>query len=69
MLKLSDASAEDVVFDLGSGDGRLLLAAVREFGVKRAVGYEIDKELVSGNKRKITDRELKAWVKNKWNQH
>lgn len=31
---------QEVVYDLGSGDGRLLIACVRKFGVKEAVGIE-----------------------------
>jgi predicted RNA methylase len=32
--------------DLGSGDGRLLRAAVADFGAARATGYELDAALV-----------------------
>ena len=45
MLRLASVSARDVVFDLGSGDGRVVVAAARDFGA-RAVGVEIDAELV-----------------------
>ncbi|HBX69336.1 MAG TPA: SAM-dependent methyltransferase [Chloroflexi bacterium] len=41
MLELAEISSEDVVYDLGSGDGRLLWLAAQEFGA-RAVGVEID---------------------------
>jgi SAM-dependent methyltransferase len=41
MLELAEVSPEDVVYDLGSGDGRLLWLAVQKFGA-RAVGIEID---------------------------
>jgi SAM-dependent methyltransferase len=41
MLELAEVGADDVVYDLGCGDGRLLLAAARERGA-RAVGVEID---------------------------
>ena len=41
MLKLAEVGPEDVVYDLGSGDGRLLWLASQEFGA-RAVGVEID---------------------------
>jgi len=46
MLSLAEVGEEDVVYDLGSGDGRLVIAAVRDFGAKRAVGVEIDPELI-----------------------
>ena len=45
MLRLAAVTAEDVVFDLGSGDGRVVIAAARDFGA-RGVGVEIDAELV-----------------------
>jgi SAM-dependent methyltransferase len=41
MLGIARVSAEDVVYDLGCGDGRILVAAARKFGA-RAVGIEID---------------------------
>lgn len=45
MLKVADLSEDDVVYDLGSGDGRIVIAAAKQFGA-RAVGVEIDPELV-----------------------
>lgn len=47
MLELGEVTAADIVYDLGSGDGRIPIAAVRDFGAKRAVGIEIDPELVA----------------------
>lgn len=44
MLKLADTGKEDVVYDLGSGDGRIVIAAARDFGAK-GVGIELDREL------------------------
>ncbi len=45
MLKLADIRAEDVVYDLGSGDGRLVITAAKRFGA-RGVGVELQLELV-----------------------
>lgn len=45
MLDLADVSEDDVVYDLGSGDGRIVLAAAQRFGA-RGVGIEIDPDLV-----------------------
>ncbi len=42
---IAPVTADDVVFDLGSGDGRLLFGALRA-GAGRAVGIELDPELV-----------------------
>lgn len=46
MLRLAEVGPADTVYDLGSGDGRIVLAAARDFGA-RAVGIEIDAELVA----------------------
>ncbi len=42
MLWLADVNKSDIVYDLGSGDGRIVIAAVRDFGARRAVGIEND---------------------------
>jgi SAM-dependent methyltransferase len=41
MLSLAEIGPDDVVYDLGSGDGRLLWIAAQDFGAQ-AVGIEID---------------------------
>ncbi|HVC65008.1 MAG TPA: methyltransferase domain-containing protein [Candidatus Dormibacteraeota bacterium] len=46
MLRLADVTASDVVYDLGSGDSRILIAAARDRGA-RGVGLEIDPALVA----------------------
>jgi len=47
MLWMTNVGEDDIVYDLGSGDGRIAIAAVRDFGARRAVGVEIDPKLVS----------------------
>ena len=42
MLKAAKVGKGDVVYDLGSGDGRIPIAAVKDFGADRAVGIDID---------------------------
>lgn len=46
MLKLAQVGPDDVVYDLGSGDGRIVIMAARDFGA-RAIGVEIDSSLVA----------------------
>lgn len=46
LLWLADVGKEDVVYDLGAGDGRILISAVRDFGARKAVGIEIDPKLI-----------------------
>lgn len=40
MLRLAKVNKNDILFDLGSGDGRVLFIAVKEFNVKEAIGIE-----------------------------
>lgn len=46
MLRLANVGKGDVVYDLGCGDGRLVIAAVKNFGAKRGVGIDIDPLLI-----------------------
>jgi tRNA A58 N-methylase Trm61 len=46
MLRLANIKQGDVLYDLGSGDGRIPIAAAKEFGI-RAVGIEIDPKLIT----------------------
>src|SRR6476660_1202696 len=41
MLKLADVKKTDVVYDLGCGDGRIVIAAAKDFGA-RGVGIDIN---------------------------
>jgi cyclopropane fatty-acyl-phospholipid synthase-like methyltransferase len=45
MLELAEIKKGDVVYDLGSGDGRIVIRAAKKFGVK-AVGIEMDSWLL-----------------------
>lgn len=60
MLKLADTRAEDLVIDLGSGDGRIPIAAAKDYGA-RGIGVEIDGILVEKSNlnaaaAKVTDK-------------
>lgn len=60
MLELAKVGKEDVVYDLGSGDGRIPIAAARHYGA-RAIGIDIDPKLISranANARKAGVAEL-----------
>ena len=46
MLRAAAVGRDDVVYDLGSGDGRVVITAARKFGA-RAVGVEIDARMVA----------------------
>jgi len=45
MLRLANVRKEDVVYDLGSGDGRIVIMAAKIYGA-RGVGFELDGSLV-----------------------
>ncbi|MST01128.1 MAG: SAM-dependent methyltransferase [Pedosphaera sp.] len=49
LLKLPELRADDVLYDLGSGDGRVLITAAPRYGVK-AVGSEIDSALITASR-------------------
>ncbi len=50
MLELAGTRPSDVVVDLGSGDGRIVIAAARRFGA-RGIGIELDRSLVEESRR------------------
>jgi SAM-dependent methyltransferase len=52
MLRLAGVRAEDVVYDLGSGDGRVVITAARKFGA-RGVGVEIDPAMVDRSRASV----------------
>ena len=51
LLWLAEVGTNDVVYDLGSGDGRVAIAAVRDFGARKAVGIEINPALVEESRQ------------------
>ncbi len=46
MLRLADVKKNDVVYDLGCGDGRIVIAAARDFGAQ-GVGIDIDPQRIA----------------------
>lgn len=53
MLKIARIKNEDIIFDLGSGDGTLLIEAAKNYNFKKAYGIEINPVLVLISKIKI----------------
>src|SRR5262245_66418157 len=65
MLSLADIRKDDVVYDLGSGDGRLVITAAKRFAA-RGVGVELQPELIAmaneGAKKRSEERRVgKGW--------
>src|SRR6185295_3719078 len=50
MLELAEVKKGDVVYDLGSGDGRIVIRAAKKYGV-RAVGIEMDSLLLDKSRK------------------
>ncbi|MEZ5363277.1 MAG: class I SAM-dependent methyltransferase [Bryobacterales bacterium] len=61
MLDAAGVTKDDVVYDLGSGDGRILIAAAEEFHAK-AVGIEINPTLVAQTRKKVEELGLSDLV-------
>ena len=61
MLELAEVKKSDIVYDLGSGDGRILITAAKKYGCK-SVGYELDKELVDSSRAKSEAASVKSLV-------
>lgn len=62
MLEMANVNQNDVVYDLGAGDGRILFMAAREFGA-RAVGIELRKDLFDQIEKKIKEYGLSGRVR------
>lgn len=54
MLELARVGPGDLLYDLGSGDGRIVITAAKRYGA-RAVGFEIDPALVTDSERNIKE--------------
>ncbi|MBW4465187.1 MAG: class I SAM-dependent methyltransferase [Pegethrix bostrychoides GSE-TBD4-15B] len=57
MLRVANVSQNDVIYDLGSGDGRIVITAAQEYGA-RGMGVDIDPALV----QQANDRARQAGV-------
>lgn len=57
MLEAAHLKPGETLYDLGSGDGRVLITAAQTFGAK-AVGVEISKDFVASSTKRIKDLKL-----------
>lgn len=62
MLQLAGVTAKDIVYDLGSGDGRIPIIAAQKYGAT-GIGVEIDPRLVELSWRNANDAEVAHRVK------
>lgn len=61
MCKLARVGKDDVVYDLGCGDGRIVVTAVNKFGARKGVGVDLDPQRIkeanaNARKAKVVDR-------------
>jgi SAM-dependent methyltransferase len=61
MLRLARVSRADVVYDLGSGDGRIPIAAARAYGA-RGVGIELDGRMLESARRNAREAGMERLV-------
>jgi hypothetical protein len=59
MLELAEIKPRDILYDLGSGDGRIVITAAKSYGIK-AVGFEIDPSLVKRSRAAVKEAGLEA---------
>lgn len=59
MLELAKVTPDDVVYDLGSGDGRIVITAAQKFGA-RAVGVELNPDLYTQSTTRIKEMRLEG---------
>ena len=57
MLELAQVKKTDLVYDLGCGDGRIVVTAAKKYGC-RAVGYDIDPQAVRDARKNVEDNNV-----------
>ena len=62
MLQLADVKKADVLYELGCGDGRIVVAAAKKVGC-RAVGYDIDPRRVKESRENVKKNQVEELVK------
>jgi SAM-dependent methyltransferase len=55
MCRVAKVGKNDIVYDLGCGDGRMVITAVKKFGAKHGVGIELKDDLVKQCKAKAKE--------------
>ena len=52
MLELAQVTKDDVVYDLGCGDGRIVVTAAKKYGCK-AIGFDVDPQRIKESKENV----------------
>jgi hypothetical protein len=69
LFSLAKLRGPDVFFDLGCGDASILICAVREYGVKRAVGFENDPTRNHRAKQRVKSEGLESKITIEWDMN
>ena len=62
MLQMADVKKTDLVYDLGCGDGRILILAAQKYGTQ-GIGYDIDPERVIESRQNVSKNKVQDLVK------
>ena len=62
MLELAEVKKTDLVYDLGCGDGRIVVTAAKKYGC-RAVGFDIDPKRIEESQENVKKNQMEKLVK------
>jgi len=62
MLELAGVTKDDLVYDLGCGDGRIVVTAAKKYGC-HAIGFDIDPERIKESKENVAKSKVQHLVK------
>ena len=62
MLELAEVKKDDLIYDLGCGDGRIVVPAAKKYGC-RCVGYDIDPQRVIESIENVKDNNVQKLVR------
>lgn len=61
MLELADVKKDDLLYDLGCGDGRIVATAAKKYGCK-AIGYDVDKRRIKESVETVRTQKVEKLV-------
>jgi precorrin-6B methylase 2 len=61
MLELAKVTKKDLVYDLGCGDGRIVVTAAKKYGCK-AVGFDVDPQRIKESQENVTKNKMEKLV-------
>ena len=62
MLEVAKVTKDDIVWDLGCGDGRIVVTAAKKFGAK-GVGYDVDPQRIKESNENVKKNKVEDLVK------